>query len=1002
MVPAMATTISRDLELAPRPERPRPPLTPIRIDRLVRPDDQLRLTVEYLNLDVDPVTNALVRVDPSEPFTGVRIVFGSQHTVEDTIVTTAKTPDEAFAYRTARDSRVVVEVPEGTPYEVGEITDLATRVLVLDERSLPGSKLTTEPAQDVTALEVVDSLVFSPEPDGRFTAEPKPITRDDVTELWRARLEEGGVRAIWSRPGDPPFARPLAEAKRNLIVDATVTDPAEPIEVDRLWLTSQGSFLDLVGEWATGDLAGYLHLSAAGRDLHVEVIERGYLAPFGHPATITQVTDRQFRTDEGGGITAVLVQDDYLAVSAAAVTYPSPHMPHDGRAVPFPEVVVTDLGSGPVGKRAITLGDGTTMNDANAWVVTRDGADVSVTYTATDRTGRRGITFSGPAVFVVDSHAYVVQDEVNGVTTVLGNLAQYFRENPVAADLEGQNVGWADPDPRGKAGSLRATNAITFTMDRPVLEDGEVPSDVKAELEDARRPAFYPRVDRAAVVDEATASLLGTPGSPVDVVYADAWLVHENGPDNPGLAYHTLAAPSRLERQGSGSGLVRPALNVTTFGQVLGAGSDLRVAPSLAGGDNPIIEWNPEEALGETAKLFGTILLTEIVEQVNVALDQLEGEKGMPRFEVLQEEDGILYLMSWEPKLKSFPEGDVPVFVISDDLEDAGHTNPFGGKASSAGISLAQLVPFDGSAPGTEFELKLENVTVQLPPGQPAIAMMFNTLRYHEPMGGTSELETDIAEWKFIGVLEFLEPVRQVVVTLLDLGDIEIGPDGVKADVEVPVPDLTFGVVGVAGLDVGLALDLPNDDPAEIGFNLSRREDPFRITVMGFGGTGSFELEMVADDIVLLHGSMAATFELSVSVVIAKASLSASLGIELLYKRDTGVTLTAYVELKANASVLGLVNITGKVLLALSYNLSTKVLKGTAKISAEVDTLFGKSETTWRETVEVALGSDAAAARAFALGAGPVPDAPDAGFAATSFIDRFTESQWTDYCGAFS
>ena len=403
--------------------------------------------------------------------------------------------------------------------------------------------------------------------------------------------------------------------------------------------------------------------------------------------------------------------------------------------------------------------------------------------------------------------------------------------------------------------------------------------------------------------------------------------------------------------------------------------------------------------MSEAAKLFGSIALTEIVATVNVALDELEGEKGMPRFEVLQEEDGIFYLMSWEPKLKTYRVLGDPVFIIEADLgdDDIGLPNPFGGKPSKASLTLGQLVPLDGGAAGTEFELKLENVAVQLPPGQPAIAMLFNTVRYHEPMGGTAKLETDIAEWLFVNVLEFLEPVRAVIVTLLDLGDIEIGPDGVKADVEVPVPDLSFGVVGVAGLNVGLALDLPNDDPAKIGFNLSRREDPFRITVMGFGGTGSFELEMVAEDIVLLHGSMAATFELSVSLFIASASLSASLGIDLLYKQDEGVTLTAYVELKANASVLGIVNITGKVLLALSYELDDKILKGTAKISAEVDTLFGKSEATWKETVEVALGSSGSANR---LGLLAAPAAPD--FAATSFIDRFTESQWTDYCGAYS
>ncbi|WP_423278708.1 hypothetical protein, partial [Escherichia coli] len=143
----------------------------------------------------------------------------------------------------------------------------------------------------------------------------------------------------------------------------------------------------------------------------------------------------------------------------------------------------------------------------------------------------------------------------------------------------------------------------------------------------------------------------------------------------------------------------------------------------------------------------------------------------------------------------------------------------------------------------------------------------------------------------------------------------------------------------------------------------SRRDDPFRITVMGFGGTGSLELGLLADDIDFLYAEMGVTYELAASLVVVSASLSASLGIDLAYglNKESGnreVTLGAYVELVGNASVLGLVNLTGKVLLALRYNFTTKLLKGTAQVSAEVDSIFGKSETSWKQTVEVSLGSD--------------------------------------------
>ena len=89
-------------ELAPAP------LVPTRVEEVVRADDQLRLTVELINLDVDPASNTLVRVPRTKGFAGVRLIFGSQHTVEDTISTADVTPTAAVDHRTAQPVRAEV------------------------------------------------------------------------------------------------------------------------------------------------------------------------------------------------------------------------------------------------------------------------------------------------------------------------------------------------------------------------------------------------------------------------------------------------------------------------------------------------------------------------------------------------------------------------------------------------------------------------------------------------------------------------------------------------------------------------------------------------------------------------------------------------------------------------------------------------------------------------------------------------------------------------------
>ncbi len=154
---------------------PRPLPSPTRTEQVVRADDQLRLTVELLNLDVDPKTNRLVRVDAGEPFTGVRLVLGSQHTVEATISTADATPTEGVDHRTARESRIVYALPEGTPYALSALLDLAARALNLDDRAIPGgSRATWTSSRATTSPPSRSSTRWSSRPIPTAGSPPRP------------------------------------------------------------------------------------------------------------------------------------------------------------------------------------------------------------------------------------------------------------------------------------------------------------------------------------------------------------------------------------------------------------------------------------------------------------------------------------------------------------------------------------------------------------------------------------------------------------------------------------------------------------------------------------------------------------------------------------------------------------------------------------------------------------------------------------------------------------
>jgi hypothetical protein len=115
------------------------------------------------------------------------------------------------------------------------------------------------------------------------------------------------------------------------------------------------------------------------------------------------------------------------------------------------------------------------------------------------------------------------------------------------------------------------------------------------------------------------------------------------------------------------------------------------------------------------------------------------------------------------------------------------------------------------------------------------------------------------------------------------------------------------------------------------------------------------------------------------------------------------VTLGAYAELRGSVSMLGILEISGAVTVTLTYNVTTKLLRGVGAVTAEVSSILGKRDVTHDVAVEVPLG-EGSGRRIAALvgGALPAADDQDDESADLSFRDRFTQTQWTDYCAAFA
>ncbi|TBR39613.1 MULTISPECIES: hypothetical protein [Dyella] len=231
------------------------------------------------------------------------------------------------------------------------------------------------PTATQTALELPYRLLLSPNETGRMlhASTARVFAPTGNTPLWHSRLayfdDKTGVttegpgsgtelRAIWARvgpesipktfngnypqgdrpqPGNTPFRQVMDDFDRFEIVHESsnfrIRDGLqEPIACNRLMLSALGGWLDVHGGWkvpAGFSVEQWVHQATQARDHYVKVVYKGYLLPFGHPASLVKVTERKFHHDKPGN-PAYLRQRQFLIVREPLVTFPTMTLPATG------------------------------------------------------------------------------------------------------------------------------------------------------------------------------------------------------------------------------------------------------------------------------------------------------------------------------------------------------------------------------------------------------------------------------------------------------------------------------------------------------------------------------------------------------------------------------------------------------------------------------------------------------------------------------------------------
>jgi hypothetical protein len=568
----------------------------------------------------------------------------------------AETRDQWYAQRSPLQRR-----PAATA-EIQEVVDILETIKVLPELAPPGI--------NHTAIEAPTRLIISPNSYGAWVHATDPVesVRTGRVELWHTRLAvraaqgvtekddfRRAIRAIWSPdviadnafveiPHDNfPFRAPLDANDRHQIVHLSAnhrlyvpdSQPKkrivpQPIDVDRLMLSSLGAWMNVHGAWtppAGMSVENWRNRGTMGRDHYVRVVYAGRLYPFGHRASLIKVTERKFHAGNKGNA-AFLRQRMFLVVREPYVL-----LGNTG------DVIVNELGDSeqldlkmPLKSARLTTLVTPNLDDPNNHVC-------AVVKTTPESTGPNSVYKQKLFWPYVSGEPFRFHVQFEDETGALLNVAMplFFVGNDVLVPATGKipdALATALAQRYSKGGLFQSMRRVDFGSQRVQFAESLKHGDTSFEVSAmefslaAISGRLVSGMMRAAVTVPALKHLARKSDVP-ELEYAAPYLKHGFGDGNAGEVFfkllHQDATKMDFSTQGDrAGGFLSPNMAINGLSRTLGPFGGK--VDRLAGG-----KFNPAEFfanLGDALpKLFGCINIIELLDEIGL------GELSkLPRF----------------------------------------------------------------------------------------------------------------------------------------------------------------------------------------------------------------------------------------------------------------------------------------------------------------------------------------------------------------------------------
>lgn len=840
--------------------------------------------------------------------------------------------------------------------------------------TLGGLLAIQQPGALTTSIEAPYRLMVSPSSLGAWAHKKTPPTGNGWTELWHTRLgvknadgtvdeskaDQRVLRAIWSpdwtaqygpsNPGhdfSPSGIRmSLDRNDRCQLVELTSDwinlrsggkyQTPEPVQVNRLMLSSLGAWLDSHGEWPQCDglsLQEWTHRAAMGRDNYVRVVYRGYLFPFGHAASLVKVTERKFGRDPHGDMTAYLFQRMYVVVRQAQNTYPVNGQSFGGREFPFTSVQITTKSTPDLDDPTLPASAIFNYKQLAFWPYVA-GQPFKFHMIAVDAEGQQ-VEFAAPAIFV-DASAYSASNTtVLGAVAVTYNGQQNIGQGRSSAAIAGKKIAYAASNKPGDT-SL-TTTALTFggaTLDLAAVPGDQAP--------------FYPIIFHADVSIPAISQLLGPGANGSATIVLDPTYVSQGiqGPSNHAEVFANLLNPVVMDFKGNNAGdkaggMLTPNMTLTGLSREMGT-----VAGDLAKLKSG--KFDPASVFADlaNAQLLGGISLASIIPQMsppdfsaNSKVLKIKtlinypptGTNNSPN--TLAPPQSIDTNIDWTPELQSFS-----LFTPS-----------LAGQSGTLTVIARLHTDLATGGSTSRIEGHLTNFTLDF---FSALIVGFSAFDFVSNSGEKLHVSPSLSTVSFAGALSFVNALQSLLQQAgSNLGGltIDVQPSGVTVSDSVALPDIAVGVMSLQNLALGAELVIPfTGDPATITFLFCSKAKPFILSYCGFAGGGFFAVTASLAGIKSVEIELWFGGSLAINLGVASGGVHIMAGIDIIFDLQTGFSASAFIQLGGSLCVLGLITISIEFDLVLTYAEQYQgmkdVLVGQCTLTVQVDVaLFSKS-----------------------------------------------------------